>query len=297
MKTLMITGAGGLIGSAVIRQLAQEDKNLIVAVTSGRRKVFFPSNVREESANLLVPEEQRALLERVKPDVLYHLAWALDGEGFLSSDNNIRWLEASCSLLRTFAEIGGKEFFFAGSSAEYGAGEYCKEDDICAPQSLYGECKLAFDRIADSFCRLNGIRFVCTRFFSVYGPGDRRLGRALPTAVQTLLKGEPFTCKGPNNAWDYVFTEDIGRAVSVIISSDITGPVNVSSGKAVTMKQVFTEISRELNGQKLLSFENENQSGHYLVGDNSVLRGIGFFDYTPLEDGIRKTIQWWREQI
>lgn len=293
MKTLLITGAGGLIGTPIVRQLALEGNYKIVAATSGRRPVAYPEGVVPETVDLLDEAEQKALLERVRPDILIHLAWSLDGPSFLSSEKNIRWLEASLSLLRAFH---GESFLFAGSSAEYGHGMNCRETDVCLPASLYGECKLAFERVAASYCADSGIRFVGMRFFSVYGPGDVRKGRALPTAIQSFLNNEPFICKGPNNTWDYIFTEDIGKAVAKVIESEYSGPLNISTGQAISMEQAFTAMARIMGKENLLSFENEDLAGQQLVGDSSLLRKkTGFCDFTSFEEGMRKTVEWWRD--
>lgn len=230
-------------------------------------------------------------MDKVNPDEVIHLAWSLNGPGFLQSAENIQWLEASLSLLRYFK---GEAFFFAGSSAEYGTGTNCKEDDPCYPISLYGECKKAFERTAAWYCAEKGIRFVCTRFFSVYGPYDLRQGRALPSAIRAFLNNEPFICKEPNNTWDYIFTEDVGRAMSKLLKSDFTGAVNFSSGKAITMREAFLTIAETMGKKQLLSFKNERLPGRELVGDNTLLRQrVGFDDFTDFREGIRKTVQWW----
>lgn len=292
MKTLMITGAGGVLGTSITRQFAKDGNYKIVAVTSGRHPVRYSAGVIAETANLLDEAEQKALLNRVNPDIIIHLSWSLDGPSFLESEKNIQWLEASFSLLRAFQ---GECFAFAGSSAEYGEGAGCKETDTCHPTSLYGECKLAFERVAAPYCKSKGIRFVGMRFFSVYGAGDHRLGRALPTAIKAFQKSEPFICTGPNNTWDYIYNEDIGRAVTSIIYSNYIGTVNVSSGTPTSMKEVFTTLSRLMGAEELLSFENENKAGSMLFGENRILREIiGFTDFTPLEVGLKKTIANWK---
>ncbi len=295
MKKVMVTGAGGGIGSAITRQLAGKDGYLVTAVTSGKHKACYPDNVIPEKADLLRREEQEALLDRVKPDILIHLAWDLSGPGFLKSDSNIRWLETSLSLLQLFE---GGTFLFAGSSAEYGEGQSCREADVCNPTSLYGSCKMAFERVAIPFCRDMGKRFVCTRFFSAYGPRDCRQGRAIPTAIQSFLADEPFACKAPNNLWDYVFIEDIGRAVDKILESDFDGVVNISSGQGVTMRKAFQTIARVVGKEQLLYFENEDTPGCALVGNNSTLLNvIGFDGFTRFEEGIKKTVSWWKGQL
>ena len=291
MKTWMITGASGVLGSAVTRRLAENTGNRVVAVSSGRRPTAYPGNVIAETANLLDSGERAALLDRVRPDEIIHLAWNLDGPGFLNSEQNLCWLEASLSLLRAFQ---GERFLFAGSSAEYGSGDRCREEGPFAPDSLYGECKLAFDRTASSYCRSHGKAFVCARFFSVYGPGDVRPGRALPTAIRSFLAGEEFVCKGPNNVWDYVYTDDAARAVRRILESDFAGPVNIASSAPVSMRTVFTTLASVMGAEALLRFTNEDRPGQLLTGDNRTLcRVLGFSGFTPLEDGLKRAVASW----
>ena len=108
MKTILITGAGGFFGSAVVQQLSQSSKYRIIAVTSGRKAAKFPESVQADAANLLT--ESEALVERNRPDVLLHLAWGRQDGQARNSVANIEWLEASFKLLRAFIENGGKRF-------------------------------------------------------------------------------------------------------------------------------------------------------------------------------------------
>ena len=141
MKTLMITGAGGFFGSAVVKQLSQSEKYRIIAVTSGRKANDFPANVQADSADLLSAGE--ALLARHKPDILLHLAWGRQDGQARNSAANIEWLEASLKLLRAFIENGGKRFVSQIVLRAFGPGPYPKHG---THTSLSSSCSLVADK-------------------------------------------------------------------------------------------------------------------------------------------------------
>ena len=173
-KTVLVTGASGLIGCAVVKRLCACKAYKIVAVTSGRKADSFPEGVEAERADLLNETERAELMERVRPDMMIHLAWGLDDSSFLASEKNIRWLEASLHLITLFCQNGGKRCLFAGTSSEYGIGfEGNREETRDREFSMYGMCKSSVETIAAYYCRQNGVQFAAARYFSVYGPGDR----------------------------------------------------------------------------------------------------------------------------
>lgn len=294
MKTLMITGAGGFFGSAVVKQLSQSAKYTIIAVTSGRRAIEFPANVQADSANLLT--ESEALVERNKPDILLHLAWGRqDGEA-RNSATNIEWLEASLKLLRAFIENGGKRFVFAGTSSEYEDDSGLRQEDAGkVKMSMYGETKRAFADVAKNYCQRVGVEFVDARLFTLYGENDKHEFGAIPMCIKTLLRNEFFVCKAPNAIRDYVYVEDAAGAIESIIDSNYTGSINISAGQPRSMREVFTYIAENLDRSDLLLFENEDKSELVLIGDNRLLKEtIGFTEFTRFEEGIKKTVMWWK---
>ena len=296
MKTLMITGAGGFFGSAVVKQLSQSEKYRIIAVTSGRKANDFPANVQADSADLLSAGE--ALLARHKPDILLHLAWGRQDGQARNSAANIEWLEASLKLLRAFIENGGKRFVFAGTSSEYEDDDGLRRESAGKVQmSMYGETKRAFAEVAKNYCQRVGVEFVDVRLFTLYGENDRHELGAIPLCIRTLMKDEAFVCKAPNTIRDYVYVGDAARAMEAILDSDYIGSVNVSSGQPRSMRDVFSCIADALGKKDLLRFENETVCGLILSGDNALLRDrIGFSQFTLFEEGIKKTVEWWREQ-
>ncbi len=299
MKKLMITGAGGFLGTNLIKKLYYLKEYEIVAVISGRREIQFPFDVRIEKADLLSEEGRKDLLNKEKPDILVHLAWGLSDKNFLNDPVNIEWLEASKALLHLFKENGGKSFLFSGSSSEYGYEcGICREMGKAEPSDLYGKSKLDFEKYANEFCNRVGIKAKFARVFPVYGPGEKHILHAIPSAIFALMNEGKFVCKGPNNAWDYIYIEDAAKAMVKLLQSEYCGTVNICSGRAVTMKNVFCEISNILNKQDAVIYENESVAGKTLVGDKTILcETLEYVEFTPFEEGIKKTVEWFRDQF
>lgn len=294
MKTMIVTGAGGFLGSEVVSYIASLNKFDITLVVSGKKKHSFPDNVSVCVADLLA--DGGRFLEQIKPDIFVHLAWGKQDGMARNADDNIKWLEASFRLLREFVDNGGKRFIFAGTSSEYeNCIGLCQENAEYVQMTLYGETKKAFTNVASNYCKRVGVEFVDVRLFTVYGENDQHEFGAIPMCTRTLLHNETFICTAPNSIRDYVYVKDVAKAMDKIISSNYSGIVNVSSGQPKSMREVFGFVAKELGKEDLLRFENEDKCDLILVGDNSVLMNeIGFNGFTKFEDGLRKTINWWK---
>ena len=300
MERMLITGAGGFIGQAITKLAAREENWEIYVLSSGRRKsapTQPPAHVHVVTADLRDPQQCEMLMKTLRPDMLLHLAWNLEGRDFLYANANIHWLEISLRLLRLFAENGGKYAAFAGSSSEYGESrEPCSENGPTAPCNLYGISKLAFTNLAKTFCASNGIRFASIRYFSVYGPGESHLLHVVPVSISTMLRREKFVCKAPNNVWDYVYIDDAAAATVRVIQKKFCGIVNVG-GDAISMRQLFTIIAEQVGNPDVLAFENEDVPGRYLTADTRILSGeVGYTRQTDICQGLSKTVAWWKSQ-
>lgn len=297
MKKILITGASGLIGKGILDELAMYTKYDIYAVTTKREKLGMYKNINIIEMNLLSPQQCSKLIEQVRPQYMIHLAWALPGnDKFQNSQDNITWLEISLFLLKEFVKHEGQRFIFAGSSSEYNLSTTrLSEKAFCESMNLYGKCKKAFTEIALEFCSQKNTSFATARYFSVYGKNDIREGRAIPTAIRSFLNGQKIICKSPNSIWDYIYIEDAAKATIKIMESTYEGAVNVSTAIPTSMREVFETIVYILECPDLLRLENIHDPGQILVADNTILkRNIGYTPQTSLEEGIIRTINWWK---
>lgn len=157
MKKLLITGASGLLGKAVLKQLKGRMEYEVYAVTRYERHLETHTDIHVIECNLATEAQRERLMENIKPDILLHLAWNQEEASFRMSDTNLLWLNISISLLYLFEQYGGKRFLFAGSSSEYDGSDGVMHEAVdVIPASLYGLCKKTFNEFAREYCKRGG---------------------------------------------------------------------------------------------------------------------------------------------
>ncbi len=141
MKKVFLTGASGFIGRQCVSLLAA--KGLEVHAVSSRSPVQIVPDIRWHRVDLLDSRQAKAIVAKIKPDSLLHFAWYTAPGKYWTCPENLRWVEASLSLLREFHRVGGARVVMAGSCAEYEwkDEECCEETTALAPTSVYGAAK------------------------------------------------------------------------------------------------------------------------------------------------------------
>jgi nucleoside-diphosphate-sugar epimerase len=299
-KRLLITGAGGVLGQALLlacSQLAQltADYSFYIATTDIIKYASWNSftPVRVDLLNQL---DRESLIHNVNPDTLIHLAWDQSDAFFRRSVSNFDWLIAGLDLLRLFAHNGGKLAVFAGSGSEYESVMGCMaEDEHKRARSSYGECKLAFTNVALPYAEQHDLQLIVARYFTIFGEYDRHMFAAVPGTINSFLKKTSVICQSPYAIRDYIYAGDAADATLEILNSKFRGVVNVASGQPRTMREVFTVIAEEMDCLELLSFNENTRTDDVFIADTSRLNNeIGFKCKTDFRVGIRKCIEWWR---
>ena len=294
MKKVLLTGSTGFIGSQVTTELLSRGYEVHALVYPP----FAPEqpNLIQHEMNLLDNKAVDEFLSQHNFENLIHLAWYV-GPKCHVHNLNMDWIIASLNLLQSFAKYGGKTFVGAGtcSEYEYKYGYLTEELTPTNPGTLYGNGKNAVYNLAKIFCAQNGIKFKWPRIFNLYGPNEKPQ-RLMPSVINSCLKGEDVKVSDCLKFQDYLHVEDTARGIVDVFESEIEGAVNICSGKPVQLREIVNKIAEytDFKGQILWGAIPAAFGDDLVVGNNEKLKSIGWEPKYSLEDGLKQTINWWR---
>ena len=300
MKKVLVTGATGFIGRHCLPLLLNEGYE-VHAVTSRDSIGGFP-DIHWHHCDLLDAGNVSAILEKVKPTHLLHLAWFTAPGEYWSSLENLRWVTSSLELLSSFGKLGGRRAVIAGTCAEYDwQYGYCSENVTpLKPSTLYGICKHSLHIMAQAFAKPMDLSVGWGRLFFLYGPWEHP-ERLVPSVIRSLLRGELARCSEGNQIRDFLYVQDAAHAFVTLLEKEITGSVNIASGIPVVLRDIIYKIGEKLNGKSLIRMgKNPIASNEppLVVGDVRFLKNqLGWLPKFDLDEGLDQTIHWWQRHL
>ncbi|MBS5859848.1 NAD(P)-dependent oxidoreductase [bacterium] len=294
-KKVLITGGTGFIGRNVVDELISRGWEV--------HSLVFPPFAPEKEGliqyemNLMDTDAVNKFLKEHNFENLIHLAWYV-GPKCHVHDLNLDWTLATLNLLKNFKENGGKRFAGAGtiSEYEYKYGYLLEDETPTSPKTLYGESKNSIYKIASVYCKQNGIEFKWPRIFNLYGPAEKSQ-RLMPSVINSCLKGEDVKVSDCLKFQDYLHVKDTACGIVDVFESDIEGAVNICSGKPVQLRAIVEKIAELTNfkGKILWGAIPAAFGDEVVVGNNEKLKSIGWNQKYSLEEGLKETIDWWKE--
>ena len=331
MKTILVTGGAGFIGSAVIRHLINETDHTVVNVDkltyAGNLEslVSVSANARYsfEQVDICDAAEIQRVLLQYQPDIIMHLAAeshvdrSIDGPAEFIHTNIIgsyTMLEQSRHYWADLTEAKKANFRFHHISTDEVYGDLEGTDDLFtettpyAPSSPYSASKASSDHLVRAWHRTFGFPTLITNCSNNYGPYHFP-EKLIPLVILNALAGKPLPVYGTGNQIrDWLYVEDHARAlVLVATSGDIAETYNIGGHNEMQNIEVVKTICcllEELAPQKpagveryedLISFVTD-RAGHdvrYAIDASKIQKEL---DWSPLEtfdSGIRKTVQWY----
>lgn len=302
----LVTGATGFVGSWLVRRLIAEKHTVAILTrpTSDTWRItscLHSLNRVEGDLNCI--GLSRSAIQEFAPEVVFHLAWT--GGNSRKFINDVLQVYAnvpgSLDLIRIAAEAGANTFINFGSCVEYGQFRIpVQESDPVLPKNLYGSAKYSVEQLGQSLAPALGLRFASLRLFWAYGPADDP-ARLVPSLIVKMLKDERHAMTAGDQLWDYVYIDDaIDAIVRVMNTPSAEGIFNLGSGHSEPLRKVAETIAIHAGDPSLLGLGElpypPDQVMH-LQADVSRLRDVtGWQPRTTLEDGLKKTIAWYKER-
>lgn len=300
MKKILLTGATGYIGKFVLDFLISKDYE-VHALVSSKIPDISAKNLFCHTVDLLDKNKTAELIGDIKPSDLLHLAWYVKHGRFWNAAENLDWVGATLNLAKAFAENGGQRMVFAGTCYEY---DHTTNEPLSEkssrlyPNTLYGTAKLSTNLTLEKYCRINNISYACGRPFFIFG-GDENENRLIASVILSLLRNQPAKTSHGNQIRDFIFIEDLAEGFVALLESDVTGSVNIASGKGVKLKEIIETIAEIIGKPELLrigEIPSSETEPPVIIADVSRLKNeVGFDKAYDLREKLSETINWWKK--
>jgi len=301
---ILVTGGAGFIGSNVVDALVKDGHEVTVLdnLSTGKEENINPE-VKFYNIDLLDMESLELAFREFKPDVVNHHAAQIDvrksvEDPAFDAETNII---GSINLFELSINAGVRRIIFSSTGgALYGELEKLpvSEDTPIEPLSPYGVAKYCTENYLNYFKRLYGIERVILRYANVYGPRQDPLGEAGVVAIFTgkILKGEkPVIYGDGTQTRDYVFVEDVVKA-NVLALEGKEGIYNIGTGRETSVNELINVFSKVLGREVEPEYAppRKGEVRRISLAGEKAKRELGFVPKYSLEEGLKKTIEWYR---
>jgi dTDP-glucose 4,6-dehydratase len=333
VKTFLVTGGAGFIGSAVVRHLINDTAHHVVNVD----KLTYAGNLQSlqsvagsnryqfEQADICDAKAMAAIFSRYQPDVVMHLAAeshvdrSINGPGDFIQTNIVgtyTLLEAARGYWSGLAADKKTLFRFHHISTDEVYGDLHGSDDLFtettsyAPSSPYSASKAGSDHLVRAWLRTFGLPTIVTNCSNNYGPYHFP-EKLIPLTILNALAGKPLPVYGDGKQIrDWLYVEDHARALVTVATQGKVGETYNIGGhneKAnIEVVKTICAILAELapikdstlnidSYESLITFVKD-RPGHdvrYAIDAGKIQRELGWVPQETFATGLRKTVQWY----
>ena len=319
MKTYLITGGAGFIGSSLSERLIKEG-NRVVAIDNFCD--FYNPTIKENNVKELIKnsnfklyrndirdrEAVKKIFEENNIDIVMHLA-AMAGVR-PSIENPVLYQEVNCmgtqNILEEMKAHNVKNLVMASSSSVYGN---CKEvpfkenmivDFAISP---YAATKKANEVMTHVYHKLFDFNVIMLRFFTVYGPRQRP-DLAINKFLRLMLDNKPIPMFGNGTTYrDYTYIDDIVSGIKASINyvqekENVYEIINLGNSNPVSLKEMIQTIGDTINIQpkiEVLPMQKGDVDRTYACIDKAK-KLLGYYPQTSFKEGIKKFIDWYQNK-
>jgi UDP-glucose 4-epimerase len=306
---ILVTGGAGFIGSHTVDALVAagaHEVSVLDGLSSGKREQVNPA-ARFYEADLRNADAIVPILEREKPEVIYHLAAQMDvrrsvaDPAFDAMVNLVGFL----NLMEAARRNGLKRVVFASTGgAIYGEQEQfpCDEGHPRRPVSPYGVAKLATEAYLFFYKAQYGIDYVALRYANVYGPRQDPHGEAGVVAIfcGRMLEGKPSTIFGDGEQTrDYIFVGDVARANVAALGAKASDAFNIGTGVETSVNQLYRSLSSAAGVKTPPSFApaRPGEQRRSVISPARAGQVLGWRPEVTLDDGLKRTFAFFKERF
>lgn len=316
MKTVLVTGGAGFIGSHLIKKLLKNDWR---AVAVDDFNTFYDPKLKRKNATELLKDKNFLLEEgditdkefvagvfaKYRPEYIIHLAAragvrpSLENPKLYTEVNIL----GTINILEEAKKYNVKNFVFGSSSSVYGENKkvpFSEVDRVDNQISPYAVTKYAGEHICKMYSTLHAIPVTCLRFFTVYGSGQRP-DLAICKFMVRILKDKPIEMFGDGTtSRDYTYVDDIVDGIYKSLLKPTKFEVfNLGNSSPVTLKELIALIEKTL-GKKAVIVRKPMQKGDVERTYADITKAKKILEWEPktkIEEGLKIMAEWLKKEI
>lgn len=311
MSHYIVTGGAGFIGSAIVRRLLREGARKVVVIDN--LLTGYEANLDDVKDSIDFQRADIRRYEEIAPlirgaSVVFHQAAipsvprSID-DPIPSHETNI---DGTFNVLRAAREGNAGRVVYAASSSAYGDTEVLPkvEDMTPHPKSPYALQKLVGEYYCNVFTAVYGLETVALRYFNVYGPRQdpsSPYSGVLSLFMKSVIERRPPTIYGDGEqSRDFTYVEDVAELnLKAACAPHVSGKVyNGGNGGRITLNQAWAML-QQIEGVDIPAVYGPVRQGDVRDSQadmSSVVRDLGHAPRFSFEEGMRRTLEWYRNK-
>ena len=303
METILVTGGSGLVGNAVKSVSKKYNYNFIF--------------ISSKDFNLLNIDETKEMFQKYKPTFVIHLAGYVGGL-YRNMNNKVDMLEKNLlinfNVIKCAHDFQVKKMVACLSTCIFpndisypidesmlhnGAPHFSNDAYAYAKRMIEIHCKAYRENYGDNF--------ICITPTNIYGPHDNfdlENGHVLPSLIHKCFlakhQNTDFVVRGTGRPLrQFIYSEDLADLIMIILekSNEDNTILSVSEKDEKSIEYIARVIAKSFNYENNLKFDENFSDGQYkkTVSNKKLQNLVGDYEFTSLENGIQKTVQWFKE--
>ena len=311
MRSAVVTGGAGFIGSHLVERLLEEGWFVTVLDNfdpfyprevkwKNLEKALSHPNFRLHEVDIRDLEALRRVLDG-RYDVIVHLAAKAGVRPSLHDP--VGYYEVNVcgtqNLLELARERGIRHFVFASSSSVYGANPnlpWREDDPVLRPISPYGASKVAGEVLGHVYSHLYGIHFIALRIFTAYGPRQRP-DLAIHKFAKLMMEGKPLPVYGDGSSIrDYTYIGDLVEGIRLAMDYDRTPfeVINLGCGRPVELMELIRTLEDLLGLKAKIDYlpPQPGDAPRTWADTRKAKELLGYSPKVPLKEGLKDFLRW-----
>ena len=305
---IFITGAAGFIGSNFVHYLASKGYDDIIILDklsyAANMDNLFPFKFPVKIVDLVNKNHLEKLFQKYEPDIIFHFAAESHVDNSIDDakpfvDSNVI---GTLNLLELSVKYKIQKFHHISTDEVYGSLGYddpsFTEETPYNPQNPYSASKASSDHFVTAFGNTYGLPVLITNCSNNYGPRQHR-EKLIPKTITNILEGKKIPVYGRGqNIRDWIYVEDHCQGIlDVFYGGGVGQKYNIGGECEVKNIDLVKTIINVMGASEDLIEYVDDRPGHdlrYAIDNAKIKKALNFHPQHTLEEGLRKTIDWYK---